>query len=158
MLWFALWQEDKQFLATLPHFIWVGILLFMLRLMYNYRSWAKEQLIQEMVYGREGITNDVDNSALNTYRRQFRMFDRDLNGAISVQELMRVMEQHGRSIRKEELKQRLHVIDDDDDKEISFSEFVNLMEGLQDVHQLHEEVRVTCVRPQSRRLIASDVS
>ena len=141
VLMYALWREDKSMLRNLPHFIWVGTIIMILLFLAHYRHWVKEALIQEMVYSRDGISGDLDNSALNRYRRQFRIFDSDLNGAISVQELMRVMERHGRVIRKRELMQRLNVIDDADDKEISFTEFVNLMEGLKSMQRQPSSVR-----------------
>ena len=60
------------------------------------------------------------------YRKQFRIFDRDLNGFISVRELTKVMEEQGQLIRKAELMRRLRVVDNDADKQISFTEFVNM--------------------------------
>ena len=60
------------------------------------------------------------------YRKQFRIFDRDLNGFISVRELTKVMEEQGQLVRKAELMRRLRVVDNDADKQISFTEFVNM--------------------------------
>lgn len=148
VLGFALAREDKASMQYLPHFLWVGILVLSVRFLLHYRHWVKEQLIMEMLYSRDGIDNDINNADLSKYRQQFRCFDKDFNGHLSVQEMMEEFQKHGRVVRQKELMRRLNMADDNDDKEISFNDFVNLMEGLKTIRHAAEPTQ----RPRSTHL------
>lgn len=74
------------------------------------------------------------NSALGTQQVEqlkiaFNLFDKDHNGAIDQNELQTVLKTLGQNISKEETEEMMSSVDMNNDGEIDFSEFVQMMEN-----------------------------
>ena len=71
---------------------------------------------------------DVPEDKLSEYKEAFDMFDKDHSGAISVQEISKIMKNYGNPMTKEEIQHMIKDIDSDGDGELTFEEFVTLMQ------------------------------
>eukprot|EP01083_Nonionella_stella_P216810 778888_1 len=58
----------------------------------------------------------------------FNLFDKDQNGVIDQNELTTVLKTLGQTISKEEIEEMVAAVDQNDDGEIDFNEFVTMME------------------------------
>ena len=71
---------------------------------------------------------DVPEEKLSEYKEAFDMFDKDHSGSISVQEISKIMKNYGNPMTKEEIQHMIKDIDTDNDGELTFEEFVTLMQ------------------------------
>ena len=70
---------------------------------------------------------DVPPDKLSEYKEAFDMFDIDHNGAISIQEISKIMKNFGNPMKEDEIKKMIKPIDSDSDGKVTFEEFVTLM-------------------------------
>ena len=63
----------------------------------------------------------------NELKEAFSLFDKDGDGTITIDELSIVMKSIGQSSSREAVKEMIGDIDDDDDGEVNFEEFMKLM-------------------------------
>jgi hypothetical protein len=98
-------------------------------LLYQVQQCRHLKQLQHVIYSREGVVNDeLDNDDIAQYRRDFMEFDKDLSGTIDLGELITAMESVGRKVHLLEFMRVIGMADQDLDRTISFSEFVNLFE------------------------------
>ena len=71
---------------------------------------------------------DIPEDKIAEYKESFDMFDKDRNGTISVNEIVKIMKNFGYPIKKEEARKMVEEIDSSGDGELDFDEFVYLME------------------------------
>ena len=71
---------------------------------------------------------DVPPDKLSEYKEAFDMFDIDHNGAISIQEISKIMKNFGNPMKEDEIKKMIKPIDSDSDGKVTFEEFVTLMQ------------------------------
>ena len=71
---------------------------------------------------------DVPPDKLSEYKEAFDMFDIDHNGAISIQEISKIMKNFGNPMKEDEIKKMIKPIDSDGDGKVTFEEFVTLMQ------------------------------
>ncbi len=71
---------------------------------------------------------DVPEEKLSEYKEAFDMFDKDHSGGISIQEISKIMKNYGNPMSKEEIQNMIKDIDTDGDGELTFEEFVTLMQ------------------------------
>ena len=74
-------------------------------------------------------TGLYDEEQIEAFKQAFDLFDKDKGGSISNDELMAVMKSMGTPATKQEIDEMLAANDDDNDGEINFNEFINLMES-----------------------------
>ena len=74
-------------------------------------------------------TGLYDEEQIEAFKQAFDLFDKDKGGSISNAELMAVMKSMGTPATKQEIDEMLAANDDDNDGEINFNEFINLMES-----------------------------
>jgi len=71
---------------------------------------------------------DVPPDKLSEYKEAFDMFDIDHSGAISIQEISKIMKNFGNPMKEDEIKKMIKPIDSDSDGKVTFEEFVTLMQ------------------------------
>tara|TARA_B110000503_G_C6891455_1_gene306906 strand:+ start:153 stop:371 length:219 start_codon:yes stop_codon:yes gene_type:complete len=64
---------------------------------------------------------------LQEYEQAFKLFDKDNNGTIDANELRTVMKQFGTELTETEVADLMHEVDDNNNGEIDFKEFMILM-------------------------------
>ena len=69
----------------------------------------------------------VDDKILGEYEQAFKLFDKDNNGTIDANELRTVMKQFGTELTETEVADLMHEVDDNNNGEIDFKEFMILM-------------------------------
>ena len=85
---------------------------------------------QESLYSRQGVVNtNLNHFELLKYRQDFMRFDKDKSGNIEVGELVEAMKSSGHDLGNEDARRCIGLADCDNDKSISFSEYVNLFEA-----------------------------
>lgn len=78
---------------------------------------------------------NISKSKLREYRDAFSLFDKDDNGYLTKEELGHVMHQLGQWARMEELQEMLSEVDTDGDGNVSFEEFVEILNNITDSDQ-----------------------
>ena len=73
-------------------------------------------------------------------KEAFSLFDKDGDGTITIDELSIVMKSIGQASSKEAIKEMIGDIDDDDDGEVSFEEFMKLMARKMKEGEMEEEL------------------
>ena len=71
---------------------------------------------------------DIPEEKIAEYKEAFDMFDKDGSGTISVTEIVKIMKNYGNPMSKEEIQNMIKDIDTDGDGELTFEEFVTLMQ------------------------------
>ena len=80
---------------------------------------------------------------LTQFREAFDLVDRDLNGAVTAEELQETLQDLGKKCTIEETRRIVSAFDADADGEISFPEFCDVLLSIADTLDFKEEERVT---------------
>jgi calmodulin len=72
---------------------------------------------------------DLTEEEIADLKEAFAMFDINGDGTIELNEIRQVMRKLGQNPTEEELKEMISTVDDNDDKEIDFEEFLVLMKS-----------------------------
>jgi calmodulin len=76
------------------------------------------------------------------YKKAFDSFDKDGSGLLGVQEIYKAFISFGMEITKEEVEEKIAVVDSDGSGEIDFPEFMGMINGLQGEDEKSEEDEV----------------
>ena len=79
-------------------------------------------------------TRTIDPFLEEKYKEAFDMFDSDGSGQISISEIRRLLKTFGQDVTRQEVVEMIKDIDDDNDGNITYEEFITLM-----THQVVEE-------------------
>mmetsp|Transcript_11081 Transcript_11081/g.23390 ORF Transcript_11081/g.23390 Transcript_11081/m.23390 type:complete len:527 (-) Transcript_11081:700-2280(-) len=94
-------------------------------------------MMKSFVGGRKGtsLERKLTEEDVADLRETFEMFDRDSSGTISLQELQGVTEKLGLSVSLEELTGVIYSVDENNDGEIDFDEFLIMMKKIPDTEK-----------------------
>ncbi|XP_063682315.1 neo-calmodulin-like isoform X4 [Bolinopsis microptera] len=84
--------------------------------------------VNSLVMNTLGPNDDEDQDIVESYRQLFKLFDKNDDGSISVDELGHVFRIHlGKSLSENDLNRIIEQVDENQSKTIEFSEFLTLM-------------------------------
>ena len=78
-------------------------------------------------YSTQKKAMDYTKELIQIFQKTFDMFDRDRSGTITVSEMGQVLRAAGQNLSDQEVGQIIRKVDKDQDGEISFQEFLQLM-------------------------------
>ena len=67
---------------------------------------------------------------IQEYKEAFSLFDKDLNGSITIKELGAVLRSMGQNPSENDIKEMIDSLDDNENGTIEFSEFIGLVDKL----------------------------
>ena len=67
---------------------------------------------------------------IQEYKEAFSLFDKELNGSISIKELGAVLRSMGQNPTENDIKEMIDSLDDNETGTIEFSEFIGLVDKL----------------------------
>lgn len=85
----------------------------------------------------------IPEAKLEEYKEAFLLFDKDLSGKISVDEIAKVLKSFGQDMTQDEVKHMIADLDEDASGELDFDEFITFMQRTQveDVSEEEEIIR-----------------
>ena len=76
------------------------------------------------------MAKQITEDQLNEYKEAFSLFDKDLNGSITIKELGAVLRSMGQNPSENDIKEMIDSLDDNENGTIEFSEFIGLVDKL----------------------------
>lgn len=125
----AVYNNYKALSVGMVVFTIIAVGAFFAVVLFQVQQCRHLKQLQNVIYSREGVSNDeLDNDDIAQYRKDFMEFDKDFSGQIDLGELITAIESTGRRVQLLEFMRVLGMADQNLDRTISFSEFVNLFE------------------------------